>query len=81
MSYQSRVKKLQANATDCGHAELEKLAIKSGFLLYQGKKHTKVKTRAGSFVAMIPRHEPISKHTVKGIVESMNGHGAEIDLG
>jgi len=72
------VKALRVNIADCGHKKLVAAAVTSGFVLFDGNKHTKVKTSEDIFVAMIPRHEPINKHTARGIVKAMNEHGAKI---
>jgi hypothetical protein len=57
-----------------------KIAKKCGFEFFEGKKHTKIKTKSGEFVTEVPRHTVLDKHTAKGIVEAMISHGAEIDV-
>ena len=64
------MKKLRVNTADSSHKELVAIAVRG--------KHTKIKTKSGEFVAMIPRHNLLNKHTVKGIVEAMNESGANI---
>jgi hypothetical protein len=72
------VKELSVNTASASCKELIGIAEKCGFDTFEGNKHTKVKTKDGKFVTMIPRHENINKHTAKGIVDDMNAHGATI---
>jgi hypothetical protein len=74
------VKDLSVNTANCSHKELVGIAQQSGFEVFEGNKHTKVKTSNGKFVTMIPRHDSLNKHTAKGIVEDMNTHGATIRI-
>jgi len=74
------VKKLRVNTANSSHKELVAIAIKCGFDLYEGGKHTKVKTKSGEFVTEVPRHDLLNKYTARGIVEAMNAHGAKIDF-
>jgi hypothetical protein len=72
------VKKLSVNTASCSHSELVRIAKRSGFKIFEGKKHTKVETTAGEFVTMVPRHGTLNRHTAKGILKDMNACGAEI---
>jgi hypothetical protein len=74
------VKELRVNAANCSGSELVAIAKQSGFEVFEGAKHTKIKKQTGEFVTMIPRHENLNKHTVKGVVEAMNAAGAKIVL-
>ena len=56
------------------------MAQKCGFEIFEGAKHTKVKTSSGKSVTIIPRHNSLNKHTVQGIVEDMNVHGTAIKI-
>lgn len=62
--------------TDCSDKDLTKAARKLGFVLFEGKKHTKVKTASGEFVTTIPRHRLIKRPTAKSIVKAFKQHGA-----
>jgi DNA-directed RNA polymerase subunit H (RpoH/RPB5) len=72
------VKKLSVNTANCSHGELVRIAKRSGFKIFEGKKLTKIQTTAGEFVTMVPRHETLNRYTAKGILEDMNAYGAEI---
>ncbi len=74
------MKDLSVNTANCSHKELIAIAQKCGFDLFEGNKHTKVKTADGKFVTTIPRHESLNKHTAKGILQDMNAHGATIKI-
>lgn len=74
------MKDLSINAANCSHKELVGLARQCVFDVVEGNKHAKVKTVDGKFVTMIPRHDPLNKHTAKGIVQDMNDHGAGIQI-
>jgi len=43
-----------------------------------GRKHCKIKNIEGKFITMIPRHNCLSKDTVKGILKRFNEFGAQI---
>lgn len=66
------------NTADCFGNELVGIAKKRGFVVFEGAKHTKINKKTGEFVAMIPRNNRLNKYTARGIVESMNAHGAGI---
>ena len=74
------MKKFTVNTADASHKDLVAIAVSSGFVTYEGGKHTKVKTKSGEFIAEVPRHSPINKHTVKNILKAMNAHGANIEI-
>ena len=74
------MKKYHVNLANASHKELRKIAINSGFGVFEGRRHTKIKTKDGEFIAEIPRHNPLNKWTATGIVEAMIAHGADIDL-
>lgn len=72
-------KKQKVNLTDCSADKLKRIAEKCGFCIYNGRKHYKVKTVDGKFVTMIPRHNCISKFTIKGIINAFMAFGADIE--
>ncbi len=74
------MKKLRVNIGSVSYEELKKIAEKSGFAVFQGAKHAKVKSATGGFVTLIPRHTKINSITAKRIVEAMNACGAKIIL-
>jgi DNA-directed RNA polymerase subunit H (RpoH/RPB5) len=74
------VKKLSVNTANCSHGELVRIAKRSGFKIFEGKKHTKVEMATGEFVTMIPRHGILNRYTAKGILEDMNTRGAGITI-
>lgn len=74
------MKKFHVNTKDTSHRELCAIAKQLGFVFFEGGKHTKVNTREGVFVTMIPRHETINPFTAKAIVKSLNAHGGEVDF-
>lgn len=74
------MKDLSINPANCSHKELVGIAERCGFDIFEGNKHTKVKTKNGEFITMIPRHDSLNKHTAKGIVQDMNAHGAGIKI-
>ncbi len=61
--------------TDCSHGDVAKAARKLGFVLYEGKNHTKAKLEDGTFVTTIPRHPTVKKPTVHSIVKALKKHG------
>lgn len=73
-------KKLRVNIAQTSSDELQKTAIKSGFLIFHGAKHDKVKTSNGKFVTEIPRHGIIYKPLARKIIEAMNSCGATIEF-
>ena len=74
------MKEPSVNTKNCSHKELVGIARQYGFDIFEGNKHTKIKTKDGKFVTMIPRHDTLNKHTAKGILENMNMHGAGIKI-
>jgi len=74
------MKKLRCKVNGSSSAALEKLAIKSGFLVFEGAKHCKIKTASGELVTIIPRHSLINPHTAKAIVKDLNDFGANIEI-
>ena len=74
------MKKLYLDTKDATHNELVRLAKKSGFVIFQGSKHVKVKTVQGQSVTTIPRHNKIKRETAKEVVEAMIAFGAEIEF-
>jgi hypothetical protein len=70
--------KLNVKTTDCSYKDLLRIAQKCGFIFFQSAKHCKIKSVDNQFIAMIPRHNTITKGTVKGILEAFNKFGAEI---
>jgi len=74
------VKKLRVKKSDGSHDKLCRIAVRAGFVLHEGKRHTKVKTTTGEFVTTIPRHNHLKSELVAGAVEAMHAHGANIEL-
>ena len=74
------MKRLRVNTKDATHDELVRLARKSGFTIFRGGRHDKVKTVQGESVTTIPRHNKIKRETAKEIVEAMVAFGAKIDF-
>ena len=74
------MKKYYVNPANTSCEELRKIAQNSGFDVFEGRRHIKIKTKGGEFITEIPRHNPLSKWTAKGIVEAMIEHGANIAL-
>lgn len=74
------MKKLYINTKDASYDELVRLAKKSGFIIFQGGRHAKVKTIQGQSVTTIPRHNKIKRETAKEVVKMMIAFGAEIDF-
>jgi len=56
--------------TDCSGAKLSRAAKRLGFVLWEGKKHTKVNKINGEFVTIIPRHSRIKRETARSIVRA-----------
>ncbi len=71
-------RKLRVNIAQTSNIELLKIAKKCGFVVFNGAKHDKIKTKDNKFITMIPRSNKLSKHLVKQIVEAMNNCGANI---
>ena len=74
------MKKLRVNTKDATHDELVGLARKSGFTIFEGGRHTKIKTMDGKPITTVPRHNKIKRETAKAIVETMVAFGAKIDF-
>lgn len=70
---------MQVKITDCSYHLLVRIARRCGFLIYEGRKHCKVKSREGKFVTAIPRHNRLKRETARAIVGAFNAHGASID--
>lgn len=63
----------------CSWERLSRLAIKCGFFIFEGKKHTKVKNQKEEFITTIPRHSRLKKETAKGIIKALIRAGADIE--
>jgi hypothetical protein len=74
------MKKLRCKTNDCSGADLVAVARKSGFLIFEGARHSKVKTSRGELVTVIPRHSRVKRYLAKGILEDLNRFGANIDI-
>ncbi len=72
------MRELRVKTTDCSCDDLLKVAKKCGFADGVGKKHYKIETIDGKFIATIPRHSCLSKDTAKGILKRFNLFGANI---
>ena len=67
------------NTKNWSYDELHKLALKCGFIIFDGKKHIKVKTISDKFITIIPRSTKAKRGTVLGIVKALVDHGADIE--
>lgn len=67
------------NTKNTSYDELRKLALSCGFVVFQGKKHYKVKTNEDKFVTIIPRSTRTKRGTVLGIVKALIDRGADIE--
>ena len=74
------MRELKVKITDCSCDDLFKVAKKCGFADGTGKKHYKIETIDGKFIATIPRHFHLSKETVKGILKRFILFGANIKI-
>jgi hypothetical protein len=74
------MKRLRLNTKGCSCQDILRLADRSGFCIFEGAKHYKIKTSKDEFIAMVPRHNPLNTFTAKGIAERMNLFGASIDI-
>ncbi len=74
------MRKLHVSTKDASYEELVRVACRCGFVVFEGRKHCKIKTRDGRFVTTIPRHNCLKRETAKGIVEALNSFGASIDF-
>ena len=72
------MKQLRVNTRSISCEDLIKIAQKCGFVVKESRKHCKIKTLAGEFVSMIPRHNQLKRETAKGIVGAFNKFGANI---
>jgi hypothetical protein len=70
---------ISVNDYCCGK-KLIGLAVKCGFLIFEGKNHTKIKNQKGMFVTTIPRHNCIKRRTAEGIIKALIQAGANIEL-
>ena len=74
------MKKLRINTKGCSYSDFIKLAERSGFVVFEGAKHYKVKTIKGVFITTIPRKNSLNSFTAKSIAEKLNEFGANIDI-
>lgn len=72
---------MEVNPSDKSWKDLCNIAQKSGYFLYEGGSHTKVKTLKGKFITIIPRHNRIDKNLTRDILKDMKGAGADIKIG
>ncbi|MFH1822509.1 MAG: hypothetical protein ABH830_02295 [Patescibacteria group bacterium] len=73
------MQELSVKITDCSGEKLLAIALKCGFVDGKGKKHYKVKNKAGQFITTIPRGKKIKKETARGIIKRLNEFGAKIE--
>jgi len=57
--------------------ELVNLASKCGFVIFEGGKHTKVKTKTGQFITTIPRHHNLDRNLVRGVLKQFRLFGCK----
>ena len=62
---------------DLGWRELINIASSCEFIIFEGGKHTKVKTKKGQFITTIPRHHKLNSHLVKGILKRFRLFGCD----
>ncbi len=74
------MKRLQCKTKDCSNSDLIKLAQKSGFVIFEGGSHSKVKNTRGELITVIPRHSRVDRFTAKDVIESFNRFGANIEI-
>ena len=74
------MKALKVNTANASYAQLKKVAEKCGFHTVQRKKHCRVETQKGMWITGIPRHTKVKKPTAKGILESFNKFGGNIEI-
>jgi hypothetical protein len=72
-------KPLRVKTSDCSYEILVRIALRCGFIIFEGKKHCKVKTQSDQFITTIPRHSRLKRETAKAIVEAFKTFGANID--
>ena len=63
---------------DCSYEEMVRIAQRCGFIIFEGRKHCKVKDHDGKFITTIPRHSRLKRETTRGIAEALNAAGANI---
>jgi len=68
------------NPSNCSWRDLVNLASNSGFSVFEGKNHTKVKSSSGELITTIPRHNDLDKFTAKAILKEMIKAGADIKI-
>jgi Mn-dependent DtxR family transcriptional regulator len=56
-----------------------RVANKCGFIVYEGARHSKIKTPESVFITTISRHLKIKKEVVKAIIKRLKEFGAEIE--
>jgi hypothetical protein len=69
---------VKISLADYSWHKLVNLAHKCGFIIFEGKHHTKIKDRNGCFITTIPRHSRLKRETVRGILEAFKRAGADI---
>jgi len=57
--------------------ELCRIAVKCGFSLFEGSKHTIVKDKNGNKITTILRHSKIKKYTAVGIIKDLKEAGCQ----
>lgn len=63
---------------DCSYEKIIRIAERCGFLVQEGRKHAKIKTRDDKFITAVPRHSRLKRETARAIVEALNAKGAAI---
>lgn len=63
--------------SSCSWKELETLALRCGFYIREGRKHSIVEDKTGKFITSIPRKAKgkLDKWTVKGIIAELKKAG------
>lgn len=72
------MKPVKFSINDCSCDKVERLCLKLGFKIYEGKKHKKVKNNKNEFVTLIPRGTHLKRPLVEGIIKALIKNGAVI---
>ena len=68
---------MEISFTDYSNEKLKRIAIKCGFYIYEGKKHTKVKDSRGNLITLIPRGSRLKRETIRSILEAFQEAGCK----
>jgi hypothetical protein len=68
---------MEISFTDYSNKKLKRIAIKCGFFIYEGKKHTKVKDSQGNLITIIPRGSRLKREIIRSILEAFREAGCK----